>query len=172
MHDGMSGQASRIRNIIGGSAGNMVEWYDWYIYAAFALYFAPAFFPAGDTVAQQTGAALIFWAGFLMRPVGAWIMGVYADHKGRKAGLSLIGQPDVLRLAADRARADLCAGGLARPGDADRRAADPGAQPRRRIWLFRDLFERGGGARAARLLLELPICDPDLRPADRLGGAA
>jgi len=79
----------RIRNILGGSAGNMVEWYDWYIYAAFSLYFAPSFFPAGDTLAQQTGAALIFWAGFLMRPVGAWIMGVYADRKGRKAGLSL-----------------------------------------------------------------------------------
>ena len=89
MRDGMSGQTSRIRNIVGGSAGNMVEWYDWYIYAAFALYFAPAFFPDGDTVAQQTGAALIFWAGFLMRPIGAWIMGVYSDHKGRKAGLSL-----------------------------------------------------------------------------------
>jgi len=79
----------RIRNILGGSAGNMVEWYDWYIFAAFSLYFAPSFFPAGDTLAQQSGAALIFWAGFLMRPVGAWIMGVYADRKGRKAGLSL-----------------------------------------------------------------------------------
>jgi len=89
MHDRMSGERHRIRNIIGGSAGNMVEWYDWYIYTAFSLYFAPTFFPEGDAVSQQIGTALIFWAGFLMRPVGAWIMGVYADQKGRKAGLSL-----------------------------------------------------------------------------------
>src|SRR4029453_3791258 len=79
----------RIRNIIGGSAGNMVEWYDWYIYAAFTLYFAPSFFAEEDRLSKLGWAALIFWAGFLMRPVGAWIMGVYADHKGRKAGLTL-----------------------------------------------------------------------------------
>ena len=97
----------RIRNIIGGSAGNMVEWYDWYIYAAFALYFAPSFFPAGDTVAQLTGAALIFAVGFLMRPVGAWVMGVYADQQGAQGGAQPFGQPDVLRLAADRRRSDL-----------------------------------------------------------------
>ena len=71
-----AGERHRIRNIVGGSAGNMVEWYDWYIYAAFSLYFAPSLFPPGGTVGQLSGAALIFWAGFLMRPVGAWIMGV------------------------------------------------------------------------------------------------
>ena len=37
----------RLRNIVGGSAGNLVEWFDWYVYAAFALYFAPSFFPQG-----------------------------------------------------------------------------------------------------------------------------
>jgi MHS family alpha-ketoglutarate permease-like MFS transporter len=84
-----AGKGHRIRNILGGSAGNMVEWYDWYVYTAFSLYFASSFFPAGDTVAQQAGALWIFWAGFLMRPVGAWIMGVYSDHRGRKAGLTL-----------------------------------------------------------------------------------
>jgi MFS transporter, MHS family, alpha-ketoglutarate permease len=79
----------RLRNIIGGSAGNMVEWYDWYVYAAFTLYFAPVFFPAEERLSQLGWAALIFWAGFLMRPIGAWIMGVYADQRGRKAGLTL-----------------------------------------------------------------------------------
>ncbi|RZJ43602.1 MAG: MFS transporter [Brevundimonas sp.] len=76
-------------NIVGGSAGNLVEWFDWYAYAAFALYFAPVFFPKGDNTAQLLSAAAIFAVGFLMRPIGAWIMGVYADRKGRKAGLTL-----------------------------------------------------------------------------------
>jgi MHS family alpha-ketoglutarate permease-like MFS transporter len=82
-------QRHRLRNIIGGSAGNMVEWFDWYVYAFFSLYFASSFFPEGDTLAQQRGAAWIFWAGFLMRPIGAWIMGIYSDRRGRKAGLTL-----------------------------------------------------------------------------------
>ena len=51
---------SRIRNIVGGSAGNLVEWYDWYVYAAFTLYFAPVFFPEGDRTAQLLSAAAIF----------------------------------------------------------------------------------------------------------------
>jgi MHS family alpha-ketoglutarate permease-like MFS transporter len=80
---------SRLKNIVGGSAGNLVEWFDWYVYSAFALYFAPAFFPKGDQTAQLLQTAAIFAVGFLMRPLGAWLMGVYADHKGRKAGLTL-----------------------------------------------------------------------------------
>jgi MHS family alpha-ketoglutarate permease-like MFS transporter len=82
-------QARRLRNIVGGSIGNLVEWFDWYVYSAFALYFAHAFFPKGDQTAQLLQTAAIFAVGFLMRPVGAWAMGVYADHKGRKAGLTL-----------------------------------------------------------------------------------
>lgn len=82
-------QPSRLRNIIGGSAGNLVEWYDWYAYSAFTLYFAPVFFPKGDATAQLLSAAAIFAVGFVMRPVGAWVMGIYADRHGRKAGLTL-----------------------------------------------------------------------------------
>ena len=80
---------SRLKNILGGSAGNLVEWFDWYVYASFALYFAPAFFPERDQTAQLLQTAAIFAVGFLMRPIGAWIMGIYADHRGRKAGLTL-----------------------------------------------------------------------------------
>lgn len=79
----------RTKAIIGGSTGNLVEWYDWYAYAAFTLYFAPHFFPSGDSTAQLLGAAAIFAVGFFMRPIGAWIMGIYADRKGRKSGLAL-----------------------------------------------------------------------------------
>ena len=80
---------SRLKNIVGGSAGNLVEWFDWYVYSAFALYFAPSFFPKGDQTAQLLQTAAIFAVGFIMRPLGAWLMGTYADHKGRKAGLTL-----------------------------------------------------------------------------------
>ncbi|WP_300536138.1 MFS transporter [Sphingosinicella sp.] len=79
----------RLKSIIGGATGNLVEWYDWYVYAAFALYFAPHFFPEGDRTAQLMNSAAVFAVGFLMRPIGAWIMGIYADRHGRKAGLTL-----------------------------------------------------------------------------------
>lgn len=58
-----------------------------YVYAAFSLYFAKAFFPKGDTTAQLLNTAAIFAVGFLMRPIGGWLMGLYADRKGRKAAL-------------------------------------------------------------------------------------
>ncbi|CAM4088640.1 MFS transporter [Acinetobacter pragensis] len=80
---------TRIKSILGGSAGNLVEWYDWYVYAAFTLYFAPQFFPEGDSTVKLLQAAAVFALGFLMRPIGAWIMGIYADRKGRKAGLTI-----------------------------------------------------------------------------------
>lgn len=80
---------TRIKSIIGGSAGNLVEWYDWYVYAAFTLYFAPRFFPDGDSTVKLLQAAAVFALGFVMRPIGAWIFGIYADRKGRKAGLTM-----------------------------------------------------------------------------------
>ncbi|OKO45193.1 MFS transporter [Pseudomonas sp. BTN1] len=79
--------SSRIKSIFSGSVGNMVEWYDWYVYAAFSLYFAKAFFPKGDTTAQLLNTAAIFAVGFLMRPIGGWLMGLYADKVGRKKAL-------------------------------------------------------------------------------------
>ncbi|HEU0066102.1 MAG TPA: MFS transporter [Sphingomonas sp.] len=80
---------SRLKSIIGGSTGNLVEWFDWYVYSAFTLYFAPHFFPSGDRTAQLLSAAAVFAVGFIMRPIGAWVMGVYADRHGRKSGLTL-----------------------------------------------------------------------------------
>ena len=78
---------SRLRSIVSGSIGNLVEWYDWYAYSAFALYFAPVFFPNGSSTAQLLNTAAIFAVGFLMRPFGAWLLGAYADHHGRRAAL-------------------------------------------------------------------------------------
>ncbi|AYJ86438.1 MFS transporter [Sphingomonas paeninsulae] len=85
----MSINSKRLKSIVGGSAGNLVEWYDWYAYSVLTIYFAPSFFPKADPTAQLLNAAAIFAVGFLMRPVGAWIMGIYADRHGRKAGLAL-----------------------------------------------------------------------------------
>lgn len=79
----------RLKAILGGSAGNFVEWYDWFAYSSFALYFAPVFFPAGDTTAQLLQAAAVFAVGFFARPVGAWLMGHYADRAGRRAALTV-----------------------------------------------------------------------------------
>jgi MHS family alpha-ketoglutarate permease-like MFS transporter len=81
--------ASRLRSILAGSAGNLVEWYDWYVYSAFSLYFAPVFFPAGDRASELLASAAVFAVGFLMRPLGGWLMGIYSDRHGRKAGLTL-----------------------------------------------------------------------------------
>ncbi len=79
----------RLISIFGGSVGNLVEWYDWYAYAAFSLYFAKAFFPPASPTAQLLNAAAIFAIGFLVRPLGGWVMGRYADRHGRKAALLL-----------------------------------------------------------------------------------
>ena len=79
----------RIKAILIGSAGNLVEWYDFYAYTAFALYFAPAFFPSKDPVVEQLNAAVVFAATFLMRPLGGWLFGYLADHFGRRLSLTV-----------------------------------------------------------------------------------
>lgn len=81
--------AQRIKAIIGGSIGNLVEWYDWYAYAAFAIYFSNSFFPDSDLNAQLMNTAGIFAVGFLMRPIGGWMFGSIADKIGRKRAMTL-----------------------------------------------------------------------------------
>jgi MHS family alpha-ketoglutarate permease-like MFS transporter len=79
----------RLKAIFIGSIGNLVEWYDFYAYTAFALYFANSFFPGHDPVLQQLNAAIVFAIGFVMRPVGGWLFGHLADHHGRRTALML-----------------------------------------------------------------------------------
>ena len=79
----------RVKAIFIGSIGNLVEWYDFYAYAAFALYFAGSFFPGADPVVQQLNAAILFAFGFIVRPVGGWLFGHLADHYGRRNALML-----------------------------------------------------------------------------------
>lgn len=78
----------RFKAILGGSAGNLVEWYDWFVYSAFAIYFSNHFFPGGDDLAGLLKTMAVFAVGFFARPLGAWLMGLYADLAGRKTALT------------------------------------------------------------------------------------
>lgn len=77
----------RIGAIVAASSGNLVEWFDFYIYAFCAIYFAPAFFPKSDPTGQLLNTAGVFAAGFLMRPIGGWLFGRLADRSGRRTAL-------------------------------------------------------------------------------------
>ncbi|WP_227319193.1 MFS transporter [Cedecea davisae] len=74
----------RVWAIVGASSGNLVEWFDFYVYSFCSLYFAHIFFPAGNTTTQLLQTAGVFAAGFLMRPIGGWVFGYIADKHGRK----------------------------------------------------------------------------------------
>ncbi|MFD8704021.1 MFS transporter [Kitasatospora sp. NPDC059648] len=82
-------RARRRLALVGGSLGNLVEWYDWFVYASFAVYFADDFFPGSNSTAKLMNTAGIFAVGFLMRPVGGWLLGRAADRHGRKSALTL-----------------------------------------------------------------------------------
>src|SRR5258708_29040045 len=79
----------RIFAIMAASSGNLVEWFDFYVYAFCALYFAPAFFPSGNTTTQLLNTAGVFAAGFLMRPIGGWFFGRLADKHGRRTAMMI-----------------------------------------------------------------------------------
>lgn len=85
--DDATDRRRRIMAIVGSSSGNLVEWYDFYCYAFFALYFAPAFFPKGDSTSQLLQTSGIFAVGFFMRPVGGWLFGRIGDRVGRRASM-------------------------------------------------------------------------------------
>jgi MHS family dicarboxylic acid transporter PcaT-like MFS transporter len=77
----------RIFAIVAASSGNLVEWFDFYVYAFGAIYFASAFFPKSDPTAQLLNTAGVFAAGFLMRPIGGWMFGRIADRRGRRTAM-------------------------------------------------------------------------------------
>ena len=78
-----------VSNVIRGCLGNLVEWFDWFVYASFSIYFAKAFFPAESLTAQLLSTAVVFAVGFLMRPFGGWLFGHVADRHGRRLALTL-----------------------------------------------------------------------------------
>lgn len=88
-HADLADTTRRLKAIFVGSSGNLVEWFDFYAYAAFSLYFANAFFPSGDQTAQLLQTTAIFAVGFLMRPIGGWLFGHFADRHGRRLALTI-----------------------------------------------------------------------------------
>ncbi|ALE03640.1 MFS family transporter [Bartonella ancashensis] len=78
----------RVFAIMASASGNLVEWYDFYVYSFASIYFASQFFPSdGDVVTQLLKAAGVFFVGFLMRPLGGWMFGYIADRYGRKRSM-------------------------------------------------------------------------------------
>jgi len=76
------------RAILAASVGNLLEWYDFSVYALFAIYIGANFFPSGTPGLDLVKAFLVFGLGFVIRPIGAIVIGIYGDRAGRKAALT------------------------------------------------------------------------------------
>ena len=86
----MTQKPPRTRQIVAAVIGNALEWYDFVVYGFLTVIIARLFFPGQSEYASLLLAMATFGVGFFMRPVGAIVLGVYADRKGRKAALQLI----------------------------------------------------------------------------------
>jgi len=84
-----SDRQSKIWSVVRVSSGNFLEMYDFFVFGYYAAAIGKVFFPSGSEFAQLMSALMTFGAGFLMRPLGAIVLGAYIDHHGRRAGLLL-----------------------------------------------------------------------------------
>jgi MHS family proline/betaine transporter-like MFS transporter len=82
-------RASLTRVIVAASLGNAIEWFDFLVYGYFAVTIAKVFFPSANETASLLATLGAFGAAYLMRPIGAIVIGAYTDRKGRRAGLTL-----------------------------------------------------------------------------------
>ena len=78
----------RLRSLAGGLVGNLIEWYDFLAYSIFSIYFAKSFFPSENPTVQLMNTAVIAAVGYVARPLGSVLIGLYADRKGRKLALT------------------------------------------------------------------------------------
>ncbi|MEI4273457.1 MFS transporter [Klenkia sp. LSe6-5] len=78
-----------VKTLVSASIGNAVEWFDWTVYATFVVYFAGQFFPSDNEALALIGATSTYALAFFFRPLGGWLLGRFADLKGRKAGMLL-----------------------------------------------------------------------------------
>ena len=84
-----SGRKAKVKSVVRASAGNFLEMYDFMVYGYYASAIGQAFFPKSNPYASLMVSLLTFGVGFLMRPLGALVLGPYIDRKGRRAGLVL-----------------------------------------------------------------------------------
>ena len=82
-------QESKVRTVFRVVSGNFLEMYDFMVYGYYASAIAKTYFPSGNAFASLMLSLSVFGAGFLMRPVGAIVLGAYIDHHGRRKGLIL-----------------------------------------------------------------------------------
>jgi MHS family citrate/tricarballylate:H+ symporter-like MFS transporter len=85
--DGTSTAKSKVGAVIRVTSGNFLEMFDFFLFGFYASHISKAFFPQGDETAALLATFMTFGAGFLMRPLGAILLGAYIDHIGRRKGL-------------------------------------------------------------------------------------
>ena len=167
-HVQLSSKSEERRVIFASSLGTVFEWYDFYLYATLAPFFAALFFPKGNDTAALLSAFATYAAGFLVRPFGALVFGRIGDLVGRKytflvtivvMGFSTFAVGLLPTFAVDRL-------GGADPAGQPAPAAGPGAG--RRVRRRGDLCGGARAAKSARLRHEL---DPDDGDAGLLPGA-
>jgi MHS family alpha-ketoglutarate permease-like MFS transporter len=78
-----------VKTLVSASIGNAVEWFDWTVYATFVVYFSTQFFPKENEALALIGATATYALAFFFRPLGGWLLGRFADLRGRKAGMLL-----------------------------------------------------------------------------------
>jgi MFS family permease len=82
-------RSKNIKAVVRVVSGNFLEMFDFMVYGYYAAAIAKTYFPSDDAYASLLAALLTFAAGFVMRPVGAIVLGAYIDHHGRRKGLIL-----------------------------------------------------------------------------------
>src|ERR1700691_2773729 len=88
-HATSSSRESKFKSVFRVVSGNFLEMYDFMVYGYYASAIAKTYFPSGNEFASLMLALSVFGAGFLMRPIGAIVLGAYIDHHGRRKGLIL-----------------------------------------------------------------------------------
>src|SRR5438477_13021948 len=90
LHGNMRSSAQqRRRAVLAATIGNTLEWYDFLVYSFLSVTIAKLFFPAGSEQASLLLSIATFGVGIAVRPIGAVLLGIYADRYGRKAALTL-----------------------------------------------------------------------------------
>ena len=141
---------SKVATVLRVTSGNFLEMFDFFLFGFYATYISKAFFPAGSEFASLMLTFMTFGAGFLMRPLGAIVLGAYIDQVGRRKGLIITLAIMAMRHDPDRVRAGLRDDRPVRAVAGADRAAAAGLLRRRRAGRRLGLSRRDGNARATR----------------------